>query len=95
MSAACLLLALPSSCDVVQRVALPQGIASAVVRSEQNTKDGEPNSLSPICSSCASSPSSDAATCEQPEGTLRVPFNTRSYLLSGEYSSSCEGTPLP
>ena len=84
-----------STCNVVQAVDMP-GVASAFVRSEQNTKDGPPLSLDPACSSCADSDASseDAATCGTPPGSLRVPFNSRSYLLSEYDVGSCAAFPF-
>jgi hypothetical protein len=78
-----------TACSVVQSIELP-GVASAVVRAEQNTKDGPANSMDPICARCsAGDSSSDPDTCDAEEGALRVPFNTRSYLLSQHDASSC------
>ena len=42
----------------------------------------------------STSSSSDPSTCAQHVGSLRVPYNTRSYFLSGEPSSACEGKPF-
>ena len=84
------------SCDVVQSVDLP-GLASAIVRSEQNTKDGPPLSLDPACpAACAADgPSSEnPAACGMEQGSLSVPFNTRSYLLSEYAEGSCTGSPF-
>lgn len=84
-----------SSCGVVQAVDLPS-VASAVVRSEQNTKSGPALSLEPICSACASGThsSTDASTCAEPSGALRVPYNTRSYFLSEHDENSCAAHPF-
>ena len=78
------------TCGVVQSVALPGiGPSAGLVRSEQNTATGPPNSLSPICPRCASgSPSDESETCGA-SGAITIPFNTRSYLLSDFNEEAC------
>ena len=60
-------------------------IAQALVRSQRNTKnDAEEVTLAPIC------PEED---CADTNGTLSVPFNTRSYFQA-RYAGECDATPF-
>ena len=72
--------------NVVERLSPDLTLSiEGLVRAQQNTGDGTPGSLDPICTAA-----DGQADCGG-GGTLSIPFNTRSYF-QGKYDKKCAET---